>query len=276
MSTLPRSVIHSNVVSKQRDDLSHPKRVNVLGVGVHAVNMDDALQVLRTAVEHSQKGLICVTGVHGVMESQRDPRVKSIINKSLLTIPDGRPMMWVGRLTGHDRMTQVTGPDFMLAVCGLSVPLGYSHFLYGGKPGIADELKHCCERKFPGIRIVGTYTPPFRPLTQTEQQHLCDMVSDSRPDIIWVGISTPKQEFFMAEYLNQLDTKIMVGVGAAFDLHTGHLKDSPQWVKAAGMQWFHRLLQDPARLWRRYLLNSTSFLWNITLQLLRLKTFDAV
>ena len=275
MSTLPRSAIRPQLAPTQ-DNSFRPKRVNVLGVGVHAVNMDDALHVLRTAVQRGSKGLICATGVHGVMESKRDPLVRSIINKSLLTIPDGRPMMWVGRLTGHDRMTQVTGPDFMLEVCGRSVQLGYTHFLYGGKPGIAEELKQCLERKCPGIRIVGTYTPPFRPLSQAEQQQLREMISDSRPDIIWVGISTPRQECFMAEYLNRLDTKIMVGVGAAFDLHTGHLKDSPQWVKAAGMQWFHRLLQDPARLWKRYLVNGSSFLWNITLQLLRLRTFDTV
>jgi len=273
MSTLARSAPRSGALIPQ-DESFRPKRVNVLGVGVHAVNMDDALRVLRIAIQCDSKGLICATSVHGVMESQRDPCIRSIINNSLLTIPDGRPMMWVGQLTGHRRMTQVTGPDFMLAVCKASVQLGYTHFLYGGKPGIAEELKQCLERKFSGIRVVGTYTPPFRPLSHVEEQELLDRVSDSRPDIIWVGISTPRQECFMAEYLHRLDTKIMVGVGAAFDLHTGHLKDSPQWVKAAGLQWFHRLLQEPARLWKRYLVNVTTFLWNITLQMLRLKTFN--
>jgi N-acetylglucosaminyldiphosphoundecaprenol N-acetyl-beta-D-mannosaminyltransferase len=236
--------------------------------------MTDALAVVESAIAARTKGMVCVTGVHGIVESRRNPAFGSIINSSLLTIPDGRPTMWVGRLAGHRRMTQVTGPDFMLAFCEKSVRKGYRHFLYGGRSGVAQQLACALQARFPGLDIVGTYTPPFRPLNEVEEEELAHMVSHSRPDVMWVGISTPKQEEFMAEYLPKLDTTVMVGVGAAFDLHTGHIKDAPQWVKAAGLQWFHRLLQDPHRLWRRYLVNNSRFLWLISLQLLRLSKFD--
>jgi N-acetylglucosaminyldiphosphoundecaprenol N-acetyl-beta-D-mannosaminyltransferase len=251
-------------------------RVNVLGVGIDAVNMSDALGILGSAIWSGTRGWICATGVHGVMESQHDQSLKRIINHSLLTLPDGRPMMWLGRLGGQKRMTQVTGPDFMLSVCRRSLRTGYTHFLYGGKPGVADQLKNSLEQRFHGLQIVGTYTPPFGPLSLNEQQSLRGLVSRLRPDIFWIGISTPKQERFMAEYLHLLETTVMVGVGAAFDLHTGNLQDAPRWIKAAGMQWLHRLLQDPRRLWKRYLFNNTCFLAKIALQWFRLKTYELV
>ena len=171
-------------------------------------------------------------------------------------------------------MRRVFGPEFMLQMCELSVKRSYKHFLYGGAPGVADRLKRNLVDSFPGLQIVGTYTPPFRPLNQEEQETLRAQVHSLQPDIIWVGLSTPKQERFMAEFLPRLDTKLMVGVGAAFDVHTGRIKDAPAWVKQSGLQWLHRLLQEPGRLWKRYLINNPLFLWNIAVQLLGLRTFE--
>ena len=245
-------------------------RANVLGVGIHAIDMHAALDIFQSAVKERRKGYVCVTGVHGIMEAQKNPVFRSILNNSLLTTPDGMPTVWVGRWQGHAGMRRVFGPDLMAEVCALSVREGFTHFLYGGAEGVAEQLSAALVRRFPGLRIVGTYTPPFRPLNRTEKEALCAQVSSVAPDIFWVGLSTPKQERFMAEYLPELDTLVMVGVGAAFDVHTGRIQDAPDWVKRAGLQWLHRLGQEPRRLWKRYLYNNPRFVFKMTSQLLGL------
>jgi N-acetylglucosaminyldiphosphoundecaprenol N-acetyl-beta-D-mannosaminyltransferase len=245
-------------------------RVNVLGVGVSATNMAHLLRDVESALSNGQKGYVCVTGVHGVMEAQRDKAFRAILNNSFANTPDGMPTVWVGRLTGHSAMRRVFGPELMLEVCAKSVEKGWTHFLYGGGPGVVESLKGTLERRFPGIRIVGTYTPPFRPLSEAEDRELVRTFAAVKPDLCWVGLSTPKQERFMAEYSDKLETKLMFGVGAAFDYHTGRIEDAPVWMKEAGLQWFHRLCQDPKRLWRRYLRNNPEFLVRITAQMLGL------
>ena len=249
-------------------------RVNVLGVGVHAVNMQQAVDFLLDAVSHRQKGYVCVTGVHGVMEAQKNFRFRHTLNASLLTTPDGMPTVWVGKSTGFREMGRVFGPDLMLNLCRESVSRGLTHFLYGGNTGVAEELKRNLERRLPGLQVVGTYTPPFRPLSMQEHFGLVRQINELKPDIIWVGLSTPKQERFMAEYLPKFNTSLMLGVGAAFDLHTGRMADSPEWVKRSGMQWAHRLMQDPRRLWKRYAVNNPKFLMAISAQLLGLRRYQ--
>lgn len=245
-------------------------RVNVLGVGINAIDMPDALHLFQCWLGSGTKGYVCVTGVHGVMEGQKDPTFRRILNESLLTTPDGMPTVWVGKLQGFRNMARVFGPDLMNEVCRLSVENGYSHFFYGGRPGVAEQLKAVMTKRFPGLRVAGTFTPPFGSLSSQEETQLSELVAKSKPDIFWVGLSTPKQERFMAEYNQKIQTRIMVGVGAAFDLHTGSFKDAPYWMKQAGLQWLHRLAQDPRRLWKRYLLNNPMFLWKISLQLAHL------
>ena len=250
-----------------------PQRVNVLGVGVSAIDMDDALRLTDRLLQQNGRGYVCVTGVHGVMEAQQDKSLRNILNRSFLTTPDGMPMVWIGKLTGHRGMDRVYGPDYMLDLCRLSVERGYRHFLYGGNTGVAERLAGELTRRFPGIQIAGTYTPPFRPLSPVEDADLAAQVAATRPDIFWVGLSTPKQERFMAQYIDKLDVKLMVGVGAAFDIHTGGIKDSPRWMKRSGLQWFHRLCQEPRRLWRRYCINNPKFVWKIGLQFLGVRKF---
>ncbi len=244
------------------------RRANVLGVGVHATDMASAVRTIEEAVRTGVGGYVCVTGVHGVMEAQRDENLKRIINDALLVTPDGMPTVWVGKLQGHERMERVYGPDLMLEVCRMSLEKNYSHFIYGGNVGVAEELAANLREGFPGIRIVGTFTPPFRPLNDDEERELTTLVSQSRPDIFWVGLSTPKQERLMADLFGKLDTKVMIGVGAAFDVHTGRTKDAPAWVKQAGLQWLHRLLSEPRRLAGRYFNIVPRFIFHISLQLL--------
>ncbi len=238
------------------------------------MDMARAVGTIANAVANRRKGYVFATGVHGVMEAQRDPALRAIFSRALLVVPDGMPTVWMGRLQGHRRMRRVFGPDMMLAVMADPALQECSHFLYGGADGVANHLERSLRRRLPAIRIVGTNTPPFRPLNETEQKSLRDTIARLRPDIIWVGLSTPKQERFMAEYLPRLDCTLMIGVGAAFDFHTGRLRDSPGWVKQLGLQWLHRLFQEPARLWKRYLINNPAFLMQAALQLTGARRFN--
>jgi N-acetylglucosaminyldiphosphoundecaprenol N-acetyl-beta-D-mannosaminyltransferase len=249
-------------------------RANVLGIGVHAVNLDRAAEIIESAVDANRSGYVCVTGIHGVMEAQRKRDFKSALDDAMLVVPDGMPTVWVGRLQGHDEMSRVFGPDLMREICRRSVASGHTHFLYGGNPGVVEKLRQNLEGWFPGIRIVGTYTPPFRPLSPDERADLEGQVLELSPDYFWVGLSTPKQEHFMAESSGSLNCKIMLGVGAAFDIHTGRVKDAPDWIKKSGLQWLHRLCQEPSRLWKRYLVNNSGFLFRIALQLASLRRYQ--
>jgi N-acetylglucosaminyldiphosphoundecaprenol N-acetyl-beta-D-mannosaminyltransferase len=248
-------------------------RVNILGVGVSALNMEIALRETESLLQRGDEGYICVTGVHGIMEAQSDEQFRDILNRSFLTTPDGMPTVWLGRVHGFKHMNRVYGPDYMLGLCERSVARGYRHFLYGGKPGVAEELAAALTRRFPGLKIVGTYTPPFRPLTVDEEDDLYAKLESSQADVLWCGLSTPKQERFMATYCHRLPVKLMVGVGAAFDLLSGNLDEAPDWMKKAGLQWLYRLIKEPKRLWRRYLLNNPRFTWLTFLQLTGLKGF---
>ncbi len=250
------------------------QRINVLGVGISVLNLDSALQAVAGALERKSKGYICVTGVHGVIEAQKDGTLRSILNHSFLNTPDGMPMVWLGKLQGFSRMDRVYGPDLMLLICDFTKDKNYKHFLYGGAPGVAEQLKGRLEKRFPGLKIAGTYTPPFRPLDAAEEQRFIESVGALKPDIIWVGLSTPKQEKFMSEFWQRLDATLLVGVGAAFDFHAGRVKQAPRWVQRSGLEWLFRLGCEPRRLWRRYLRNNPLFAFRILCQWMGLKKYS--
>ncbi len=251
----------------------HTPRVNVLGVGISAINLASARAAIAGALDTRRKGYVCVTPVHGVMEARRDPELRKIFNRALLCTPDGMPMVWAGRLAGFSGVDRVYGPDLMLDICAWSRASGRSHFFYGGAQGVAELLSRKLRERFPGLRVAGTFTPPYRPLDPAEETALIEHVAAARPDLFWVGLSTPKQERFMAEYLPRLDTTIMLGVGAAFDFHTGRVRQAPRWVQRAGFEWLFRLCMEPRRLWRRYLRANPLFLALILAQITRLRKF---
>lgn len=250
------------------NDTIGPARTNVLGVQVNVLNMEEAVALCDAQIRSDRKGYVCVTDVHGVIEAQTDPSFRSILNNSYMTTPDGMPLVWVGRLQGHAEMRRVYGPDLLMALCGVSAARGYRHFFFGGKPGVADQLARKLQAKFPGLEVAGTYAPPFRSLTAVEERELEAQVGKARPDVFWVGLGLPKQERFMAQYCGRLNAKLMIGVGAAFDIHAGLVKEAPQWLKNAGLQWLHRLCQEPGRLGRRYAVCIPRFVWGISLQFL--------
>jgi len=249
------------------------KRVNVLGVGISVLNLQTALDEIAGAIREKRKGYICVRDAHGVMLAQKDAGFRRILNEAFLCTPDGMPMVWMGRLRGHREMGRVYGPDLMLEVCAWSEKNPCRHFFYGGVPGVAELLAEKLKAKFPKLEVVGTFTPPFRPLNADEEKELREMVRAAKPDILWVGLSTPKQEKFMAEFLPKLGVTLMIGVGAAFDFHSGRVRQAPRWMHRSGLEWFYRLCSEPRRLAKRYFKNNPLFALKIAGQLCGLKKY---
>jgi len=248
-------------------------RINVLGVGVSVLNLETAVAAVADAVRARRKGYVCVTGVHGVMEAQTDEAFRKSLNEAFLCTPDGMPMVWVGKLNGHSEMRRVYGPDLMLEVCAWSEKNPCRHFFYGGAAGVAEVLAGKLKRRFPKLEMAGTFTPPFRPLNADEERNFVETILAAKPDILWVGLSTPKQEQFMAEFLPKLDATLMIGVGAAFDFHSGRVKQAPRWMQRSGLEWFYRLCQEPRRLAKRYFKNNPLFALQIARQLCGLKKY---
>jgi N-acetylglucosaminyldiphosphoundecaprenol N-acetyl-beta-D-mannosaminyltransferase len=242
--------------------------VNILGVPIAAVNMDQAANRIEDWIEAGLQTYITVTGVHGVMESQNDPEVRRIHTNAGMCVPDGMPTVWVGRMLGYKNMKRVYGPDFMIELMRRSVAKGYTHFLYGGKEGVPELLKYRLEQRFQGLRILGTISPPFRQMTEDEEKELVDSVNRLSPVIFWVGLSTPKQERWMAEHFGRLNARVMIGVGAAFDFHAGLLRQAPTWIQKIGMEWFFRVCMEPRRLVKRYLKNNPRFIYMILKQII--------
>jgi len=253
-----------------------PDRVNVLGVGVSAISTRDALAVIDDAIAAGERSYVCVTGVHGVMESCEDPDLRLIHNRARLVTPDGMPMVWIAWLRGLRHVERVYGPDLMIECCRESVAKGYRHFLYGGAPGVAERLEARLQERIPGLIVAGTFTPPFRDLSEGEEREMLDRIAAARPDIVWVGLSTPKQERWMARYVDRLGVPVLIGVGAAFDFHAGLKKQAPRWIQRSGFEWLFRLSAEPRRLWRRYLSNNPRFVWRYLLQLCGFTRYEIV
>jgi N-acetylglucosaminyldiphosphoundecaprenol N-acetyl-beta-D-mannosaminyltransferase len=253
------------------------KRVNVLGVGISVLNLNLAEEKLFEAADLSGfQGFVTITGVHGVVESQKDEELKKIHNRSYLSTPDGMPMVWLGKWNGHKDMDRVYGPELMLNVLSSSSKSGHNHYFFGGADGVADDLKEKLTERFKNLSVIGTKCPPFRALTNEEEQDLYNELQEKRPHFFWVGLSTPKQEKFMHGFLEKYPelTKgwdhgmVMIGVGAAFDFHSGRVKQAPYWIQRSGFEWFYRTCKDPKRLLKRYTIANTTFLWKIVPQMM--------
>lgn len=259
-----------------------PARCNVLGVGISAMNLEQAAgMIVQGADQADHAGYVTVTGVHGVMESRRDPDLQRIHNRSFLSTPDGMPMVWLGRMYGFEDTDRVYGPDLMLEVIRSTAGSGRRHFFWGGKEGLAAELARRLSDWYPGTEVAGAACPPFRPLEEAEEQELVAQIRETKPHFFWVGLSTPKQERFMHDLIARHPDLtdgwdhglIMLGVGAAFDFHTGQVHQAPRWMQRKGLEWFFRLCMEPRRLWKRYSFNNTTFIFAIIPQLLGWKHY---
>ena len=227
-------------------------RENILGVGVSAINMQQALETIQSWILHREPHYVCVTPAHSIMDCYHQPELRPIFNRSGLTTPDGMSIVWLLRLQGHRHVERVYGPDLMQELCLASQDHGYRHYFYGGAPGVVDDLQNILEHSYPGLNVVGNYTPPFGPVSEEEEKQIIEHIHDVEPDILWVGISSPRQEIWMAEHVNILNVPVLIGVGAAFDFLSGRKKQAPRWVQRSGFEWLYRFLSEPKRLWRRY------------------------
>jgi len=228
------------------------ERGDVLGVSVNAITMDDAVATIERWIGEGRREYVCITGVHGVMECRRDPSLRKIHNQAGMVTPDGVPLVYFLRLIGKQRPQRVYGPDLMREMIAVSTRQGYRQFFYGGDVGVAEKLKETLIESFPGLRVTGTFCPPFRELTPEEDQAAVDMINAARPDIVWIGLSTPKQERWMAKHLGRIEAPVMIGVGAAFDFLAGTKRQAPTWMQRHALEWLFRLCSEPRRLWRRY------------------------
>jgi N-acetylglucosaminyldiphosphoundecaprenol N-acetyl-beta-D-mannosaminyltransferase len=256
-----------------------PSRFDVAGVQISAVQLDQAAELIVRAARQRMGGYVCVTGAHGVVECQRDPRLKDIHNASWLTVPDGMPLVWLARLRKVPLVGRVYGPDLMRKVLMWSsappsapdiaagTP-GLRHGFVGSTPDVLQALEHRVRAMYPHATIAGSWPLPFRVLTGDEWTALLSAVHIARVELLWVGMSTPKQEQFMAEWHRRWPdhaptepSPVLVGVGAAFDILAGIRTDAPRWIQRSGLQWLYRLLQEPRRLGPRYLRVVPTFLW---------------
>jgi len=262
-----------------RDVKSSLKWTNVLGVRVSAVNLKSATGLIEKVIEDGRKEYVCVRDAHGIVRCQKDPELRSIHNRAFLVTPDGMPLVWALKHAGHVESDRVYGPDLMLSVFNAGSSKGLRHFLYGATAETLEQLQARLLAKFPQARIVGSYAPPFRQLSVQEETDIADRLNRSGADIIWVGLSTPKQELWMARMRDRLEAPMLIGVGAAFDFHAGLKRQAPRIIQRSGFEWVFRLLCEPRRLWRRYALVVPTFISLTAFQRLGLRKFpieDAV
>jgi N-acetylglucosaminyldiphosphoundecaprenol N-acetyl-beta-D-mannosaminyltransferase len=240
----------------------------VLGVRVDAMQMSEAVSRLRSLIDdrRSIARFVAVTGMHGIAESRQNSQFRQVLNAADLVVADGMPLVWLGRLKGYPLRQRVCGAELMDEFCRVTGTT-YRHFFYGGAPEVAERLAHVLHEK-QGVVIAGTYTPPFRPLTEDEGKELASFVERTSPDVLWVGLSTPKQENWMYEQRYKLRVPLMLGVGAAFDMNSGGLRRAPKWMREHGLEWLFRLASEPQRLWKRYLITIPKAVWCVCLELL--------
>jgi len=249
-------------------------RVNILGVGISAINLQNAIDAVEGWIARVERHYVNVCTVQTVMECRRDARLRRIVNESGLSTPDGMPLVWLSRLHGYRDAGRVYGPDLMLALCERSATTGHRHFFYGGAPGIADRLASRLIDRFPGLVVAGMHSPPYRPAEADEDPAVLDAINAAAPDIVWVGLGTPKQDYWVSRHRSKLSAAALIAVGAAFDFHAGVLRQAPRWMQRSGLEWLFRLAQEPRRLAFRYLVYNPMFVGKVALQLMGLRAYE--
>ena len=246
----------------------------ILGVNVAALQINDVIHQMDEWIEERSFGhYVAVTNTHVLTESWFNPGYKSVLNSADFVVPDGMPLVWLGKLGGYSVKRRVYGPELMESFLMDKKGRKRRHFLYGGKPGVPERLAENMSERCPGLKIVGCYSPPFVPLTEEEDKTIVDMVNNLEPDVVWVGLGAPKQEIWMHAHRNTLRVPLMVGVGAAFDFLAGVKSQAPSLIRENGFEWLWRLMSEPRRLWRRYLLYGPLFICLVILEKMKLSKF---
>lgn len=246
---------------KRKVDKSCIPTCNILGVNIAAINMEWLLKYLTENIDNIKGDYICVSNVHTTVTSYEDDSYRAVQNGGLMAIPDGGPLSTVVQKRGYKNMSRTTGPSLMGEVFKISAEKGYRHYFYGSKEETLELLNQKLNQNYPGIQIAGMYSPPFRPLTKEEDKAVIERINETKPDFVWVGLGAPKQEKWMAAHQGQING-LMIGVGAGFDYYAENIKRAPMWMQRSNLEWLYRLMQDPKRLFKRYLHTNTKFIWN--------------
>ncbi len=246
-----------------------PDRVNILGVGVSAANIPAALAQFDRWIAAGARHYVCVADVNSIMNGRWNPDFRRLLNAAGMVTSDGMPLVVLARLARGRHVSRVYGPDLLLAACEHGLASGRRHYFFGGADGVAQNLADRLATRFPGLQVAGVESPPFRPLTPQEEEQTVARINASGADFLWVGLGAPKQELWMREFRPRLTTPVMLGVGAAFDFHSGAKPQAPRWLRQAGFEWLFRLLTEPARLWPRYRRVVPGFLLGLAHQRLR-------
>jgi len=237
------------------------KTVNICDVPVSSVNINQACDIIDDWIRTRKKVYICVAPVLTIVDCQSDHEYKNVLNGADMITPDGMPLVWTAKLMGDKNIERTYGPDLMLALCKKGQTEGYAHHLYGGTENTCRLLQNVLKKRFSNINIRGCYTPPFRPLHAQEDNRIIDEINRLNPDILWVGLGSPKQDYWMYEHRRKLNVPVIIGVGAAFDFIAGVKKQAPRWMQTCGLEWFFRFCSEPRRLWKRYLLGNVKFIY---------------
>lgn len=235
--------------------------INILGLNISTLSMAETIDTIERWIREVKSRYVCACPVSTIIKCQHDKDFLEIVNSAGLATPDGMPLVWLSKLKGNRNAERVYGPDLMLAFCKLAQSRGYSNFFYGGKESVPEKLAMNLQQKFPRLKISGTFSPPFRELTDQEDNQIVEMINRAKPDVVWVGIGSPKQERWMAQHLDKINAAVMIGVGAAFDFISGTKKQAPKWMQKSGLEWMFRLITEPKRLWKRYLFGNPKFIY---------------
>lgn len=267
---MSRSVVSQGA---QPETLPNPApRVNILGVGVMPLNLDQAIATLVRWREEGRRDYVCCTSVHGIVEAQRDPEVRSALNRAGLTTEDGMPLVWWCRAAGYANASRVCGPDLFAAMCAIAPKYGHRHYFYGGSPEVIEKLVANLTTRYPGLLVAGYKSPPFRALTPEEVEADIRAINETRPDFVWIGLGLPKQEKWMAKHVGKVNATLL-GVGAAFDFLAGVKPRAPLWMQRSGVEWIFRLMTEPRRLAHRYLVYNSIFVLRAAQQLVGWKRY---
>lgn len=253
--------------------MTKPDRYNVLGVGVNPLTLERATRTLLDAADAREGAYVCVCPVHSITIALDDADYQAIMNQSLMTTPDGMPLVWIGRWLTHRDIQRVYGPDLMEAVFHATENTEFIHYFYGGDDGVAEKLIKCLKERFPGLKIAGYESPPFREISDRELEALASRVGQSGAHFLWVGLGVPKQERFMARAQSSMPGVVQIGVGAAFDFLSGAKPQAPRWMQRSGLEWLFRLCSEPKRLAGRYLIGNSRFLWHFLLQVTGIRRY---
>ena len=251
----------------------NPERVRILGIPVSVINLAGATDLVMNWAAHEGSRTVFVREVASLMAAVNDKRLAELHEEADLIVADGAPLVWVARMRGAGRgIKRAPGADLVDAVCRSSLATGQSHYFFGGKPGVADEMVARLKSRYPGLKVVGTYSPPIRAIgpnfeLDNDTKREIEQIREAEPDFVWVGISSPKQEYWMMKAAPLLGHGVLFGVGAAFDFHSGAVKRAPRWMRNNGLEWAHRLISEPRRLWRRYLVLAPQFCMKVAMEL---------